>query len=53
MTNPTGMAWSAMRYVIIIASIAAFIIWDGLYNEGRYLDQSVKGVTSVVRSVTG
>ncbi|MHA6644582.1 hypothetical protein [Mesorhizobium sp. A623] len=42
-----------MRYVIIIASIAAFIIWDGLYNGGRYLDQSVKGVTAVVHSVTG
>jgi hypothetical protein len=42
-----------MRYVIIIVSIAAFIIWDGLYNEGRYLDRSVKGVTAVIHSVTG
>lgn len=42
-----------MRYVIVIAAIAAFIIWDGLYNSGRYLDQSVRGVKAAVHYVTG
>ncbi len=42
-----------MRYVIVIAAIAFFIIWDGLYNDGRYLDHSVREVKSVVRYVTG
>ena len=31
-----------MRYVIVIAAIAFFLIWDGLYNQGRYLDTSVR-----------
>lgn len=42
-----------MRYVIIITSIAFFIIWDGIYNEGRYLDLAVREVKTVVRYVTG
>ena len=42
-----------MRYVIVIAAIAFFLIWDGLYNEGRYLDLSVLQVKKVVHSVTG
>jgi hypothetical protein len=42
-----------MRYVIVIAAIAFFIIWDGLYNEGRYLDYSVREVKTVVHYVTG
>ncbi|MET3792566.1 hypothetical protein [Aquamicrobium terrae] len=42
-----------MRYVIIIVTIACFIIWDGLYNGGRYIDASVTSVKNVVRMVTG
>ncbi|WP_269750928.1 hypothetical protein [Mesorhizobium comanense] len=42
-----------MRYVIVIAAIAFFLIWDGLYNQGRYLDISVKELSHVVRYVTG
>jgi hypothetical protein len=37
-----------MRYVIVIAAIAFFVIWDGLYNEGRYLDYSVREMKTVV-----
>jgi len=43
----------AMRYVIVIAAIAFFLIWDGLYNQGRYLDTTVRSVSHVVRSITG
>lgn len=43
----------AMRYVIIIAAVAFFLIWDGLYNQGRYLDISVRELSHVVRYVTG
>ena len=43
----------AMRYVIVIAAIAFFLIWDGLYNHGYYLDQTVRETSRIVRSVTG
>jgi hypothetical protein len=43
----------AMRYVIVIAAITFFLIWDGLYNQGRYLDTTVREVKRVVRYVTG
>ncbi|WP_258593311.1 hypothetical protein [Mesorhizobium sp. AR07] len=42
-----------MRYVIVISAVAFFLIWDGLYNHGQYLDTAVRGITHVVRSVTG
>jgi hypothetical protein len=42
-----------MRYVIIIVSVALLVIWDGLYNDGQYLDFSVRSVKNVVRMVTG
>jgi hypothetical protein len=42
-----------MRYVIVIVSIAFFLIWDGIYNQGRYLDITVREVSRVVRYVTG
>lgn len=44
---------SAMRYVIVIAAIAFFLIWDGLYNQGHYLDVTVKEMSRIVRTVTG
>ena len=43
----------AMRYVIVIAAVAFFLIWDGLYNQGRYLDMSVRELSHIVRYVTG
>ena len=42
-----------MRYVIVIMAIVFFLIWDGLYNQGRYLDTTVREVSRVVRYVTG
>lgn len=42
-----------MRYVIAICAVAFFLIWDGLYNHGRYLDVTVREVSHIVRSVTG
>ena len=35
------------------AAIAFFLIWDGLYNQGRYLDTTVREMSRVVRYVTG
>ncbi|WP_281406641.1 hypothetical protein [Mesorhizobium sp. B2-3-5] len=42
-----------MRYVIVIAAIAFFLIWDGLYNQGRYLHITVREISHVARYVTG
>ena len=42
-----------MRYVIVIAAIDFFIIWDGLYNEARYTNQGVRELRHIVRYVTG
>ncbi|WP_263490148.1 MULTISPECIES: hypothetical protein [unclassified Mesorhizobium] len=42
-----------MRYVIVIAAIAFFLIWDGLYNHGHYLDVTVRETSRIVRLVTG
>jgi len=41
-----------MRYVIVIAAIAFFLIWDGLYNHGHYLDVTVREMSRIVRQVT-
>lgn len=41
-----------MRYVIVIAAVTFFLIWDGLYNQGRYLDRTVREITRVVNYVT-
>ena len=40
-----------MRYVIGIVIVAAFLIWDAGYNEGRYISYTVmelKRLTSMV-----
>ncbi|ESZ24939.1 MULTISPECIES: hypothetical protein [unclassified Mesorhizobium] len=42
-----------MRYVIVIAAIAFFLIWDGMYNQGRYLDTTVRELSRIVRYATG
>jgi len=43
----------AMRYVIVIAAITFFLLWDGLYNHGHYLDVTVREMSRIVRYVTG
>ena len=40
-----------MRYVIVIVSIAFFIVWDGLYNRGEYVEQGVRMLTHAFRWV--
>ncbi|WP_274534807.1 hypothetical protein [Mesorhizobium sp. ORS 3428] len=42
-----------MRYVIVIVGIAFFLIWDGLYNHGEYLDSTVREMSRIVRYITG
>lgn len=42
-----------MRLVILIAAIAFFLIWDGLYNHGRYMDAGVKSAKHAIAYVTG
>ena len=42
-----------MRYVIVIVAITFFLIWDGLYNQGHYLDNTVREMSRIVRYVTG
>ncbi len=42
-----------MRYVIVICAITFFLLWDGLYNQGHYLDTAVREMTHIVRYVTG
>jgi hypothetical protein len=41
-----------MRYVIVICTVTFFLIWDGLYNQGRYLDTTVREITRIVRYIT-
>ncbi|MGX9573944.1 hypothetical protein [Mesorhizobium sp. f-mel] len=41
-----------MRYVIVICAVTFFLIWDGLYNQGRYLDTTVGEITRIVRYIT-
>ncbi|MCV3209486.1 hypothetical protein OHD62_16725 [Mesorhizobium sp. YC-39] len=41
-----------MRYVIVIAAVTFFLIWDGLYNQGRYLDYTVREIARVVNYAT-
>ncbi len=45
-----------MRYVIGVCILTGFLIWDGFYHDGLYLDEVVsftsRLVGSVVRSVT-
>jgi hypothetical protein len=42
----------AMRYVIVICAVTFFLIWDGIYNQGRYLDTTVREITRIVRYIT-
>jgi hypothetical protein len=40
-----------VRYVIVIIAIAFFIIWDGLYNQGIYLDQFIRMLVGLMHAV--
>lgn len=31
-----------MRYTIVIAALMFFLIWDGIYNQGLYLDHGIR-----------
>ncbi|MBN9072416.1 MAG: hypothetical protein J0H34_12660 [Rhizobiales bacterium] len=42
---------NAMRYVIVIAAIAFFLAWDGIYNHGLYLDQFVRFLSMMMHKV--
>ena len=33
-----------MRYVILAAGTMMFYLWDGLFNEGRYLDATIHAI---------
>jgi len=40
-----------MRYVVVIVAIAFFVIWDGLYNKGIYLDEFIKMIVQLLQMV--
>jgi hypothetical protein len=42
-----------MRYVIFFAAIGFFLAWDIVYNQGQYIDHSVRTITQMVRYFTG
>ena len=46
-----GQGAKAVRYVIVIIAIAFFIIWDGLYNQGIYLDQFIRMLVDLMHAV--
>jgi len=40
-----------MRYTIVIFSMMVFFIWDGLYNNGLYLDHTVRFLRGLLAMV--
>ena len=38
-----------MRYVVAVVSVALFLIWDGVRNDGEYLAQAVRMLTHAFR----
>ncbi|MGE3363394.1 MAG: hypothetical protein AB7I34_08050 [Rhizobiaceae bacterium] len=40
-----------MRYTIVIVGLMIFFIWDGMYNNGIYLDHSVRFLRSLIAMV--
>jgi hypothetical protein len=42
-----------MRYVIGVCFVTGFLIWDGGYNEGRYLDSAVRELRRMTSFITG
>jgi len=45
--------FARMRYVLVIAAIAFFLIWDGLYNQGQYLDFGMRELRAAIQYITG
>jgi hypothetical protein len=37
-----------MRYAIVVVGFAAFLIWDGVYNDSHYIDAGVRSLRHVV-----
>lgn len=42
-----------MRYVVVVMCVTLFLIWDGLFNEGKAVASTVREVHRIVRMVTG
>ncbi|EHK56583.1 hypothetical protein [Allomesorhizobium alhagi] len=42
-----------MRYVVGICLVTGFLIWDGGYNQGRYLDSGVRELRHILSLITG
>jgi hypothetical protein len=42
-----------MRYVIGICLVTGFLLWDGGYNDGQYLDSFIRELRRIVSFVTG
>lgn len=36
-----------MRYALLFIGIMMFLIWDGMYNGGRYLDVGVRQLVAL------
>jgi hypothetical protein len=37
-----------MRYVIVVVAVAIFIVWDGLKNNGQYIDMGVREINRLM-----
>lgn len=42
-----------MRYVIVIVGITLLLMWDGFFNNGQYIDATVRGLSHLVKLVAG
>jgi hypothetical protein len=42
-----------MRYVIGVCFVTGFLIWDGGYNDGLYLDSVVRELRRMMSFITG
>ena len=42
-----------MRYVIFFAALGFLVGWDIIYNQGQYIDVSMRFMSHLVRSITG
>ena len=40
-----------MRYVIGVLTVAFFVIWDGLYNDGLYIDSFIGELLGLTRMI--
>ena len=40
-----------VRYVIAVCIVTGFLIWDGAYNNGHYLDMLVRELRNLARLV--